>query len=93
MIKALGETKDGKPLLLLGLTKKNCELLLDGKPIKIDLSELGGDGFVIIYGGQNEKSLASALNIEAGAVLGSACPECGSGRRDDGTCDCPQHQL
>lgn len=36
MIKALG-TSQGRPVIILGLSRGNCTKLLEGKPIKIDL--------------------------------------------------------
>ncbi len=96
MIKAIQTLGDGRPLLLLGLTKKNCKLLLEGKPIKFDMAELGRPdmGEVVIVGGKNEGAIMRALGpIEAEETIGSICPRCNAGRRGDGSCDCLQHRL
>jgi hypothetical protein len=39
VIKTLG-IKDGRPLFMFGLSRRNCELLLAGKPIVIDLRQM-----------------------------------------------------
>ncbi len=55
MIKAAGSL-EGRPLLVLGLSRRNCELLLEGRPIKVDLEEVGRpeQGVVLIVGGETE---------------------------------------
>lgn len=59
MIKALGRTKDGRRLVVLGLSRQNCELLLEGKPIKVETPDLGiVDGpTIMLCAGETEESL------------------------------------
>lgn len=40
MLKAIGKTKDGKRAILLGLSRRNCEKLLEGKPIEVDVGTM-----------------------------------------------------
>lgn len=70
MIKALGKSGD-RPMLLFGLSRKNCELLLEGKPIKIDLQQMLeeaikrhdlNDAVVILMAGETEESITEELS-------------------------------
>lgn len=67
MIKAVGN-KDGKPLFIFGLSLGNCERLLQGKPIFIDLDVMAREcaksdfrGCVMIMGGESEDSIVAQL--------------------------------
>ena len=61
MIKALA-TRGKRKLVLLGLSRLNCERLLAGKPIHIHLSELGVTGpEVIICAGETEETIIKEL--------------------------------
>lgn len=54
---------------VFGLSAKNIELLMEGKPISIDLRELGCDkGSVLIFYGRTEQDMKDSLE-EAGIVL------------------------
>ena len=53
---------------IFGLSARNIELLMDGKPIEIDLVQLGGTGSVVIFYGTHEQSMLRQLD-EAGIVL------------------------
>lgn len=46
---------------VLGLTARNLELLAQGKPIPVDLAELGGKGEVLIMYGETEADIADEL--------------------------------
>lgn len=50
-------------LVVLGLSRKNCEKLLEGKPISIDGgAELGIPGLrILIMAGEDEETLAAQL--------------------------------
>jgi len=67
MIKARGTTGDGRPLMVIGLSRENCERLLDNKPISFDAAELGLKLSVIILGGEDEEEIAEDLR-SIGAV-------------------------
>lgn len=57
----------GKPILLLGLTRKNTELLLDGRPIPIELKDLiGVDAVVLIVAGETEQAICDELREHIG---------------------------
>lgn len=69
MIKFLG-VKDGRTLLGIGLSRGNCNLLLDGKPIEIDIRKMMGDvspindlneGTILIFGGETEATMHADL--------------------------------
>jgi hypothetical protein len=54
---------------VFGLSAKNIELLMEGKPILIDLKELGAsNGSVMIFYGVTEAVMKESLE-EAGIVL------------------------
>lgn len=44
-----------------GLSERNIQLLKQGKPILIDLSELGGDGNVTIFYGKTEQDMGREI--------------------------------
>lgn len=67
MIKAKTTGPDGAPGYLFGLTEENVRRLKDGKPILIQLSEMGGTGTVFIMYGKNEKDLHDILKPYIGA--------------------------
>jgi hypothetical protein len=55
--------------LVFGLSAKNIEMLMAGKPISIDLTELGYDkGHVLIYYGRTEADMKQQLE-DAGIVI------------------------
>ena len=57
MIKALA-TRGKRKIVMLGLSRRNCELLLAGKPIHIHLSELGVTGpEVVLCAGETEEAI------------------------------------
>lgn len=67
MIKFIGK-RAGKTLYGLGLSRGNCELLLQGKPILIDLDVMGGAdplpdhrGVLLLLGGETETAVADDL--------------------------------
>ena len=69
MIKFLGE-KEGRPMLGLGLSRGNCEKLLQGKPIFIDLKVMMmnvqdlpnlNEATILIFGGENEAAMQRDL--------------------------------
>jgi hypothetical protein len=58
-----------KDKLVFGLSARNIELLMDGKPILIDLRELGyPEGQVLIFYGTTEEAMKQQLE-EAGIEL------------------------
>jgi len=55
--------------LVFGLSAKNIELLMEGKPISIDLRDLGYEGgSVLIFYGRTEEDMKQLLD-EAGVKL------------------------
>lgn len=84
MLKFRLERKDGRGSLVgLGLTKRNLELLREGKPITIPGEQLGLPrfDFVIVYG-EDEAAIAKEYKMEqflAGPVPTKLrCPDCGT---------------
>ncbi len=63
MLKMLARGADGRKVVILGLSRKNTELLLEGRPIAVDTRELGvADGPVVfIYGGETESAMEAEL--------------------------------
>lgn len=57
--------------LIFGLSARNVELLMEGKPISIDLRDLGLEkGRVMIFYGKTETDMKAELEV-AGIVLPS----------------------
>jgi len=55
--------------LYFGLSARNLELLMEGKPITIDLKELGLEsGSVLIFYGRTEEDMKATL-ADAGIIL------------------------
>lgn len=76
MIKFLGE-RMGRPTLGLGLSRENCERLLKGKPIFIDLKVMMMDcnpepnlneATIFIFGGDTEEKLVAELKKYVGPL-------------------------
>ena len=64
MIKFTGESDDNVRLIGLGLSRENCEKLVAGKPIEIDLRKdlnIPWRGRIVIIGGETEESMARDL--------------------------------
>lgn len=62
MIKAVGRTGLGSPLLILGLSGENMTRLMAGEPISFDLADLGLPPMrVIIVGGRTEDAITGHL--------------------------------
>lgn len=77
MLKIRGQTPDKRPMLVLGLTRLNLDLLGgdEDRPIGIELSELGfGNGVIIIVGGETQVAIAEKLH-EAGILPADAVQE------------------
>lgn len=66
MMKATAMTSKG-PLVIFGLSAENIRRLQQGKPIDIDMSELGMRGHIMIFAGKNEDSMKQALT-DAGMI-------------------------
>jgi len=61
MLKARGQTMDGEVALLFGLSRENVTRLVSGKPIRVDLTELGLPGDVYIFFGETEDALSDEM--------------------------------
>lgn len=71
MIKASATSKEGRKMMLLGLSKKNVEKLMEGLPIQFDMSPFGFEGLCVIVGGETEDTITDQLK-EAGFTLPEA---------------------
>ena len=70
MIKAIGQGASGQRLLILGLSRKNTELLLAGRPISVDLRSLMGlEATVLLIAGETEEDLVRQLREAAGTTV------------------------
>lgn len=63
MIKFSGKGVDG-PLYGLGLSYANLDKLREGKPIHINLADMGGNGRVLIFAGETEDKMVEQLAPE-----------------------------
>lgn len=63
MIKFTITKQGGGKLYGLGLSRKNCEKLLEGLPIKVSLFEMGGDtgDEVLLMAGETEAAIRKEL--------------------------------
>ena len=61
MIKAKSKVKDGKDILVLGLSELNITKLKEGHPIKIDDKRFF-DGVILITYGKTEERIAADLS-------------------------------
>ncbi len=68
MIKARSNHPTRGPLLLFGLSAENMKRLQSGQPIKINLTEMGMQGEVLIMYGQTEAAIVEELR-QAGIEL------------------------
>lgn len=71
MIKARGQARDGRPVVILGLSGENMTRLVADKPIRFDLAELGlPPCMVVIMYGTTEQAITARL--AAFRLLGEA---------------------
>lgn len=61
MIKASGRDRFGKPFIMLGFSHKNLDLLKEGKPVVIPLSEYGAEGHIVIMSGETEDAIKAEI--------------------------------
>ena len=63
MLKARGDLADGKKVAIIGLSRRNAELLLEGKPIKVNLEDIGiqGGPLIVLMGGEIEGDVVREL--------------------------------
>jgi hypothetical protein len=63
MLKALAKGSDGRPIMILGLSRRNTELLLEGKPIMVDTSNFGipGGPCIVLLGGETEQAIQAEM--------------------------------
>ena len=62
VIKALGRTGDGRPLLVLGLDVDNITRMMANEPVTFDLAELGLPACqVMLVAGRTEAVIVSKL--------------------------------
>lgn len=59
MIKARASHADGTEIILLGLSRVNCERMLAGQPIHIDKSYFGKE--ILIIAGETEEAMEADL--------------------------------
>lgn len=61
MLKARAQHRDGRPLLVLGLSDENLRRLQDDLPILFDAAELGVDAHIAIIAGGTEQEMIERL--------------------------------
>lgn len=55
-------TNDNRPSVILGLSRRNCELLLSGKPIEVDVAKMGGPNMtIVLLAGESEQHIVDEL--------------------------------
>jgi hypothetical protein len=68
MIRAGGKSGDGRPILFLGLSRANCDRLLDDQPIAFDASAFGFDGRIVLVAGESEETITRQLRAAGVAI-------------------------
>lgn len=61
MIKAASKMKDGRNLVILGLSEENIKRLKENKPIYVELEPWGGTGSALLLYGQTEEDITREL--------------------------------
>lgn len=61
MIKFKFTRKDGKPAYGFGISADNVKRLKKGQPIVIDLTEMGGEGEIMIFYGETTGDLIKTV--------------------------------
>lgn len=62
-----------KGLLILGITKRELEMMVEGAPIPIQLTDVGLKGqMIMLMPGQDDQSLLKVMNIAADAYENGA---------------------
>lgn len=69
MVKGKGTYSNGLPFILLGLSRKNTELLLEGKPIIVKAADVALTHDIILVGGETEGDIVKELNETAEQTL------------------------
>lgn len=67
----LKATTDKGPLIVVGLSARNIELLKNGRQIDKDLAQFGIEGRLVIFAGDSEESMMADLQ-EGGLLPASA---------------------
>lgn len=62
MIKAKLVTDDGKNILVFGISAENVRQLQEGNPLKVDLTEMGLSGEMLIFYGETTGDLIEQIN-------------------------------
>lgn len=70
MIRCSGTTRDGRPLLIVGLSRENTTRLHAGEPIQFDSSRFGIEGgpVLMLLAGETEADISGLLR-QAGFAL------------------------
>lgn len=61
MIRATMKGRDGRPIMLLGITDHNIRRMREGDPVVFDGTALGYDGLIAIVTGTDEQAIAQEL--------------------------------
>lgn len=71
MIKATSKMKDGRPMLLLGLSGENITRMMANEPVSVDVGKLPGmpKMQIVIMAGKTEEEIADRLRA-AGLIDG-----------------------
>lgn len=63
MLKAVGKGSDGRPMMILGLSRRNTEMLLEGRPILVHTADYGIPGglHIALLGGETEEAIQAEM--------------------------------
>jgi hypothetical protein len=76
MLKSKAQDREGNPVFIFGLSDESIVRLKQGKPILIDIKELGSIGKVLIYSGATEIQAHSKYPYRAGISMLRAAQCC-----------------
>lgn len=71
MIKGKARQKNGRTLIVLGLSNENVFRLVNGQPIRVDGDSLREQFDLLLYAGEDEMEMMKELQ-DAGITLGLA---------------------
>ena len=77
MIKAMSRHADGRPIVLLGLSKNNLDRMAADKPVRVEFAEFGlPPATVFIFTGETEEQMVADLqgSVSIGEFIDNKTP-------------------
>jgi len=75
----------------LVLTHEDLDRMVNRQMLTVGFQSGGSHGEVVIFSAKDEHTMEQMFkDRDFDIVRGSTCAKCGTGRREDGSCDCPE---